>query len=295
MDSISGISQSKVPVLYCWRGGLRSLSLSQILYFSGIPSLRLKGGYKAYRRFIYNSLNNYHLDSRPVVLHGLTGTGKTLIIKRLLAAGCPAIDLEGLALHRGSVFGKIGFDEIRTQKDFEAMLWSHLDKLNNSPFIVFEKEGRKIGPIFLPSFLNQSMEEGLHILLEAPPEIRAERIVAEYVKKEMTEAQKKQFITGINSLTHRLGKERTKQLIKFIETEDYYEAALILCRDYYDKFYFDARPERYDYAVRFDATSVESVTRNIADYLDNKFDHYPDNKIKYNMQEAAKSPLPPLP
>ena len=39
-----------------------------------------------------------------ILLDGRTGTGKTELIRELSVSGVPTIDLEGLALHRGSVF-----------------------------------------------------------------------------------------------------------------------------------------------------------------------------------------------
>ena len=96
------------PLLYCWRGGMRSSSLLQILNMLKIPALRLKGGYRAYRKYIYRLLSNYRIKPELVVLNGLTGVGKTAIIKELQSQGYPAIDLEELANHRGSVFGAIG-------------------------------------------------------------------------------------------------------------------------------------------------------------------------------------------
>ncbi len=278
VDHISHITHNKIPILYCWRGGLRSLSLSQILYLCGIPALRLKGGYKSYRRLIYNSLCNYRLRPKPVVLHGLTGTGKTLIINRLLWKGYPVIDLEGLALHRGSTFGKIGFNDNRTQKDFEAMLWTQLEENKSSPFIVIEKEGRKIGPLFVPPFLSRSLEEGVHILLEAPLEVRAKIILDEYIKTEITSQQKEEYIKGINSLSPRLGKKMTKQLMSLIEGGDFYEAILILCRDYYDLLYLDARADRYKYSAIIDTSSIASAIDKITDFIDHLFPKNTDYK-----------------
>lgn len=267
IEALGGIASRKTPVLYCWRGGLRSQSLSQILSLAGIPSLRLKGGYKAYRRFIHQSLSNYRLQPQPVLLHGLTGTGKTLIIRELIAGGYAAIDLEGMACHRGSVFGKIGFTIERSQKDFEALLWNQLEKHGRSRYLVIEKEGRKIGRLTLPDFLVQSMEEGTHILLEVPLKIRAKRIVSEYINGKLDDAEKDEFTRAIISLVPRLGRDPVEKLLALFEAGDYRQVALILCRDYYDRFYADARPGRYSYAAVFDSSSVHAAAAQIIDFL----------------------------
>ena len=263
------VASRKTPVLYCRRGGLRSRSLSQILSLVGIPALRLKGGYKAYRQFIFQSLGNYHLHPRPVLLHGLTGTGKTPIIQTLITSGYAALDLEGMACHRGSVFGKIGFTTERSQKDFEALLWNQLEKHGRSRYLVIEKEGRRIGRLVLPDFLVQSMEEGMHILLEAPLETRAERIVSEYIDGPLSESEKEEFTHAITSLVPRLGRKTAEKVLSLFETGDYRQVALILCRDYYDRFYTDARPDRYPYAAVFDSSSIPVATEQVIAFLEN--------------------------
>ena len=76
VEQITAAAGDKKPLLFCWRGGLRSFSLFQIMQLVGIPVLRLKGGYQAYRRYTYRRLQNYNLTSTLLVLHGLTGVGK---------------------------------------------------------------------------------------------------------------------------------------------------------------------------------------------------------------------------
>ena len=265
VEELIKISGEKTPLIYCWRGGLRSLSFYQILYLAGIPALRLKGGYKAYRKYVYKALKNYSLSPKPFILHGLTGTGKTTIIQKLQKNGYPAVDLQYLALHRGSVFGKIGYKNNRSQKDFEALLICELNKYKKSPFILLEKEGKKIGPVILPGFLTDAMEEGVHILLEAPLEIRAERILGEYMKQIPGHEEKEQFIAAIKSITPYLGKEKVKKLIDLFREENYYDVVTILCRDYYDKLYKDARRNRYNYEEVIDTSSIEEATAKIAE------------------------------
>ncbi len=267
VDHIETISGEKIPALYCWRGGLRSSSLSYILQLAGMKVFYVKGGYKAYRRFINHSLQNYRLQPQPIILHGLTGTGKTLITKKLIQRGYAALDLERLACHRGSVFGQIGFHHRPSQKNFDGMLWQQLEKIQHFPYVVIEKEGNKMGPLFLPQFLVNAMEEGIHILLKSSPEVRARRIVEEYVGGKLTEREKEEFRQGIEQLTPRLGKKRSNELIKLLEENNYYEAALILCRDYYDRLYPDARPDRYDFSAQFNTDNLEEATDGIIDYI----------------------------
>ncbi len=86
----------------------------------GYSVYRVVGGYKAYRRYVNDYLNREELTQRAVVLHGLTGVGKTDVLIRLGEKGLPVLDLEGLARHRGSVYGKIGMPPSPSQKAYES-------------------------------------------------------------------------------------------------------------------------------------------------------------------------------
>ena len=108
-------------MLFCWRGGQRSKVLYDLLASLDVAAYRLQGGYKAYRRFILDRLETETLTKPVYVLNGLTGVGKTLILRLLTEMGCPVIDLEDLAGHRGSL-GHLGSENIprRTLTHFIA-------------------------------------------------------------------------------------------------------------------------------------------------------------------------------
>ncbi len=270
---ILSVSRDKLPLLYCWRGGLRSEAVYENLKMAGINCLRLQGGYRSFRRFINRTLQNYHIRPRLVVLHGLTGTGKTLLLNVMASRYQPVLDLEGLACHRGSVFGKIGIKRERSQKDFEAMLWWQLENMQKSPFILVEGEGRRIGNLFLPDFLRQAMQEGIHLLVTAPLEVRAGRIALEYTSNPLSGEEKEQFYRAIKLLSRKLGKEKTEYLLECIKREDYFEAALYLCKEYYDHYYEDARPGKQFFEETIDATCLEEGASQLARFLDYYFHH----------------------
>ena len=63
-------------VLYCFRGGMRSRISQQWLHdTTGIVYPRVRGGYKALRRFLLAQLEENSPKVRPVVLGGRTGVG----------------------------------------------------------------------------------------------------------------------------------------------------------------------------------------------------------------------------
>ncbi|MCP4843006.1 MAG: tRNA 2-selenouridine(34) synthase MnmH, partial [Halieaceae bacterium] len=127
--------------LYCWRGGLRSQTVQSWLKQEGIEYPRVKGGYKAMRRFLLEELERSIEQADFVLISGKTGTGKTRVIERLPRA----VDLEGLANHRGSSFGQLPTPQ-PAQIDFENGLSIALMQLlaRQQRTIFVEDEGRLI-------------------------------------------------------------------------------------------------------------------------------------------------------
>ncbi len=263
VDSIVAASAGKTPLLYCQRGGMRSLSLCEILKLTGRRALRLKKGYKAYRSYINKKLNNYKLNSKLFVLHGLTGVGKTTVLRMLAGRDYPIIDLEGLANHRGSVFGAIGFNVNRSQKDFDALLLQELDNYAGKEYLIIEGEGRRIGNIYLPPFLAEAMKNGFQILLTAPLETRVSRIVEAYIPPEVNDQLMQELKAALENLRKRLGSKKTEQLLAMLNEGQYHNIARIMCAGYYDLFYSDSRPEcsRFDTVV--DAQNLELAAEEI--------------------------------
>ncbi len=268
---INEASQGKVPLLYCRRGGMRSLSLYQVLSMTGVQVLRLKNGYRGYRKLVSEGLKNYRLDNKLVILHGLTGVGKTDLLLMLEKRGYSIIDLEGLARHRGSVFGSVGLGLQRSQKDFDALLLQKLDSLGAEPLVFIEGEGRRIGNVYLPPFLSEAMSEGYKMLLTASLEKRVERIVATYNPQYLAAQEREDLEQAIGSLKNRLGRERTNQLLELLKTSDLRAAAEILCRDYYDRLYSDSRPETASFDLEIDAEDLEQAVNDIIKHIKTVF------------------------
>lgn len=221
--------RDKQLVVYCWRGGMRSKIVASFLDALGYRTFQLQGGHKAYRTYVRESLQQFQLKQKVVVLYGLTGTGKTELIKALPNT----IDLEAFAMHRGSIFGGIGLSP-NNQKNFENLLLQRLEELKDTPYIIVEGESKRIGNVVIPSFFFKAMEAGVKIKIERLLSLRVAAIVKEYFKDPtmITDVQK---ITL--SLTKLLSKQKKQEIVTLISAGDYAKAVTILLQQYYDPLY----------------------------------------------------------
>lgn len=167
------------PLIYCWRGGQRSNAMATILSQVGWPVTLLTGGYKTYRRTVTARLYDQALDLKLVLLDGHTGTAKTEILGRLAARGAQILDLEGLAAHRGSLFGAIGREQ-PSQKMFESRLLGQLDRLDLTRPIIVEAESSKIGERMTPPVIWKAMQTAPRVEITAPLDARARYLVTAY-------------------------------------------------------------------------------------------------------------------
>ena len=245
-------------VLYCFRGGIRSkISQRWLLEHVGIACPRVRGGYKAMRRYLLDQIEQNSAACQPLVIGGRTGVGKT----RLLLQCDANIDLEALANHRGSAFGHHPLPQ-PSQIDFENALSVALlkqVKSGNHPFIV-EDESRNIGSRHLPPTFFQRLQNAPLILLEANEEERIDITLDEYVHDSLAAFRQ---IAGedqgfydwaaylqdaLNRIRKRLGGNRYTQAQHLLhaalehhektgDTSDHRNWIGYLLREYYDGMY----------------------------------------------------------
>ena len=246
--SLSAIKSQQL-VVYCARGGMRSASVVRLLEENGFRVSQMQGGYKYYRQFILQQLEN---PTPPlIVLHGQTGVGKTLILQKLP----DHLDLEGLAQHRSSLFGAINKTP-RTQKDFEALLVKKLSQLPEDLFLFVEGESRKVGQVFIPQSFANAMKSGILVLLKASLETRISRIVEEY---NICDEQSIQQIDSIlQSLKVALGKVKVEQLRLWLKQGEIENMVHMLLVDYYDPRYQHAM-SGYDFELELSAEDLKQA------------------------------------
>ncbi|PMS34891.1 tRNA 2-selenouridine synthase [Trinickia symbiotica] len=168
------------PLIYCWRGGKRSGSMTTWFNMIGWQARQLDGGYRAYRRWVLDLLERVPPQLTYVALTGHTGTGKTRLLHALAAAGEQVLDLEGLARHRGSLLGALPDAEQPTQKAFDTALAAELSKFAPERPVFIEAESRRIGRISLPTTLLDAFRAGRRVRVVAPLETRVKFLLEDY-------------------------------------------------------------------------------------------------------------------
>jgi tRNA 2-selenouridine synthase len=179
-DALADRSGAFAPLVYCWRGGQRSGAMATVMDQVGWRVSVLAGGYRTYRRRVTAALYDAEPSHRAILLDGPTGVAKTDILARLGARGVQVLDLEGLAAHRGSLFGAFHEAAQPPQKRFESALLAAIEALDARRPVVIEAESSKVGDLNLPPMLWKAMVAAPRIVLHAPREARAAYLVEAY-------------------------------------------------------------------------------------------------------------------
>ncbi|TWT00508.1 tRNA 2-selenouridine(34) synthase MnmH [Planomicrobium sp. CPCC 101079] len=218
--------------VFCWRGGMRSRTTATLLSLMDIHVNRLEGGIREYRKWVVNQLEQPEVSVEAFVLNGLTGTGKTRILKVLQKEGYPVMDLEAMANHKGSIFGHIGA-EPHNQKVFDSLLVHKMRELQNSPYVLFEAEGNRIGKAGIPPWLSEWKSRSLQLIIDMPMEERIKEILEDY----QPEQHQQEFMEAFLRIKSRMPQEVAVQIEANLETEEYSDAVNLLLEYYYDSRY----------------------------------------------------------
>lgn len=243
---------SRIVLVHCWRGGMRSAGAAWLLDLYGFKVYTLIGGYKKFRHYV---LDTFKLPFLINILGGYTGSGKTELLKKMRESGERIIDLEGIALHKGSAFGSIGMPPQPGQEMFENLLAMELRKsmmnsessIKNGPYSPFtthhsplwlEDESQRIGQVNLPGELWKKMRQSPVWFLDIPFEERLAHIVQEY-----GQLDPEKLVAAIERITQKLGNLNAKTAILLLKEGKISESFEILLK-YYDKFYFKSLHNR---------------------------------------------------
>jgi tRNA 2-selenouridine synthase len=261
--------------LYCFRGGMRSGLVQEWLVEAGRSITRIEGGYKAMRRFLLETLEETASTLPLVLLSGRSGTGKTRVIEQL----DHTVDLEGLARHRGSAFGRRPGGQ-PSQIDFENALAIRLLRLQarqeaeGTRPVILEDESRLVGHRLVPPVLHTYMKAAPRVIVEEPLDSRVQVTLEDYVVAPLLEYAEHHgpeaalprlgadLLASLDRIRNRLGGARHQELRLMLGAaldsqartgspdahRGWIEALLV---DYYDPL--------YDHALRRQADAGEAL------------------------------------
>ncbi|CAI8200568.1 tRNA 2-selenouridine synthase [marine metagenome] len=243
------------PLIYCWRGGQRSNAFATILEQVGWRVQLLEGGYQSYRREIVKALYDRPLPHRLMLISGSTGTAKTALLHQLAAQGAQTLDLEGIAAHRGSLFGSISSEQ-PAQKMFESLIASQLTSLNPAKITFVEAESSKIGERLIPPSLWASMTASPRIQVSSTLKARSNFLCKAYA--DLTH-DKATLCDLIGKLRPYHNGNQITQWLEQVEAEEWNKLALGLITHHYDP--------RYEKSTDLKSAAVHST--ELSDLSDN--------------------------
>ena len=274
-DWLGFIKQNPSGALYCFRGGLRSKVVQEWIFdYSGIAYPRVKGGYKAMRRYLIDESSRITNSKNFIVIGGQTGCGKTLLLNKLPNS----IDLEGLANHRGSAFGS-NVSSQPTQIDFENTLAIKLINKQKNSIVLIEDEGNNIGTIYLTDSLKNNIHKSNIVVLKANLDERIKLSLKTYVTEMLENYRSVDSNNGFENYANywknslfkiqkRLGVVRYKALLKVLnnaiqkhqksnDLSEYVPLIESLLVDYYDPMYnYQINKKRHRIIFQGDSKAV---------------------------------------
>lgn len=248
-------------VVHCWRGGMRSSSFAWLMNTAGIPAVTVNGGYKSFRRYASSVIN---LDWKFKVITSCTGSGKTELLLKLREMGEQVLDLEGLADHKGSVFGGLGHAAQPTTEQFENDLYWSLKDFDINRTIWVEDESMCIGHVFIPHDFYQRMHFSPLVKFDITLNERVKRLVQEY-----SQFSKSELAHAISKIAKRLGGDNVNRALEELEKGNFEEVTRILLW-YYDKAYNRSIEERrkiIEFEKEYPYFKADEIAREILNQL----------------------------
>lgn len=222
------------PLIYCWRGGERSGAFTHILNRIGWKAMQLEGGYQGFRRTVIDGLDLAAQQFTFQVICGMTGSGKTRVLQETQKYGAQILDLEALAIHRGSVLGNEPNIEQPSQKGFETALWNALRSLDPTKPVLVESESKKVGGVHVPDALMEKIRSGACIELRSSTQTRVSWLIHEY---HHFLSDTDNFKRKLALLTAHYGKVQIAQWSEAIDAGNFPELVEELLVKHYDPSY----------------------------------------------------------
>ena len=252
-------------VFSCARGGLRSRSVVALMRSIGLDTaVGLEGGYRAYRRDVMERLAAWSPPALVVSLRGLTGVGKTLVLRAIeeLRPGW-TIDLEGIAGHRSSLLGMVGLEPV-TQKAFESGLARRLEAGFPAGVMVVEGESRKVGDAVIPAPLWESMCGATNLEVFASVERRVAVLSEDYLADPASVPLLRRQLEAVAARM-----PGTPDLAGMLDRGDIAPLVELLLEEYYDPLYRRSEGRRV-YAASIRSESAEVAAAEVVRWIEER-------------------------
>lgn len=253
------IAPDKRVRVHCWRGGMRSGAIAWVLNLAGFQTATLEGGYKAFRRWVRQTV----ATPKPIILlGGMTGTAKTDILQALALRGEQMLDLEGHASHRGSSFGAVCLPPQPSTEHFENLIAMDWSSFSAERPVWVEAESRRVGPCRVPVELFEQMAAATAVEITRPIPERLALLVDIY-----GQADKAELAAATERIRKRLGGKRTQEAIALIQSDNLTHAFAILLT-YYDSTYRYGLEQREQAVPEVDVTGLnpERAAQKLMDW-----------------------------
>jgi len=249
--------------LHCWRGGLRSRSVLALVRALGLSrAVGVVGGYRGWRARVMEDLAQWPGVRRTLVLRGLTGVGKTLVLRELerLRPGS-TLDLEALAGHRSSLLGMVGLQPV-SQKTFETRLRERLARGFVDDVMIVEGESRKVGDVIVPPRVWAAMQGATNLWLDAPLERRVDVLIEDYLARpEALPMLRRQLEAVAARMAH------GPDLVGLLDRGETRALVELLLLSYYDPLYGKSEAGR-SYAATVATTDATAAARRVLQLVD---------------------------
>ncbi|WP_018970792.1 tRNA 2-selenouridine(34) synthase MnmH [Rubritalea marina] len=247
------------PLVYCWRGGMRSRSLTHILNSIGWQAKLVDGGYQSFRRFLIADLADKLLkpELQFLTLAGLTGVGKTRLLHALREQGAQVLDLEGLAKHKGSLLGGNQDCPQPTQKLFESRLWDTIRNFDPTQVIWTEAESNKIGQLHCPPPLWKKLNSSKVIEVTLDISNRITVLREEYPHFTPKDPDLKHLLDKLRRIR---GNQLVDEWHAMIDAAQWYPFVESILVHHYDQSYRPAGSSGSNYAAPIDQIHVKDAS-----------------------------------
>ncbi|MBL8513364.1 MAG: tRNA 2-selenouridine(34) synthase MnmH [Betaproteobacteria bacterium] len=260
------------PLVYCWRGGMRSGAMTHVLRSVGWDAKQLTGGYKAWRAQVMADLDVLPSRFQYVVVCGRTGSGKSRFLETLSAAGFQVLDLELLGAHKGSILGDLPDTPQPAQKRYDSLIWSALSGFDPARPVFVEAESKRVGKLTVPATLMERMRASLCVEVETPESARVALLKEDYAHLIANKALLFEKLDGLVGLHSH---EIIGQWKALAEAGQWDAFVAHMLHEHYDPAYHRSMFRNYSQARSATRLRAESHTRAGFERLVREFGEWP--------------------